>query len=33
MFLTLFSKNKKMKKDEIERLQQLIDNYKEENDD
>ena len=32
MFLTLFSKNKKMKKDEIERLQQLIDNYKEEND-
>ncbi len=33
MFLTLFSKNKGMSKDEINRLQRLIDSYKEENDD
>ena len=28
MFLTLFSKNKAMKKEDIERLQQLIDSYR-----
>ena len=28
MFLTLFSKNKSMKKEDIERLQQLIDSYR-----
>lgn len=33
MFLTLFSKNKGMSKDEINRLQRLIDSYKEENND
>lgn len=33
MFLTLFSKSKGMSKDEINRLQRLIDSYKEENDD
>ena len=33
MFLTLFSKNNRMSKDEINRLQRLIDSYKEENDD
>ena len=33
MFLTLFSKNKGMSKDEIDRLQRLIDSYKEVNDD
>ena len=33
MFLTLFSKNKSITKEDIDRLQQLIDSYKEENDD
>lgn len=33
MFLTLFSKSKGMSKDEINRLQRLIDSYKEENND
>lgn len=32
MFLTLFSKNKGMSKEDISRLQRLIDSYKEEND-
>ena len=33
MFLTLFSKNKAMKKEDIDRLQRLIDSYKGEDDD
>lgn len=33
MFLTLFSKNKSMTKDDIDRLQRLIDSYKEDSDD
>ena len=33
MFLTLFSKNKGMSKEEINRLQRLIDSYKEDGDD
>ncbi len=31
MFLTLFSKNKKLSADEIEEIQRMIDRYKEEN--
>ncbi len=33
MFLTLFSKNKKLSADEINEIQQMIDRYKEENND
>lgn len=33
MFLTLFSKNKKLSPNEIEEIQQMIDRYKEENND
>lgn len=33
MFLTLFSKNKKLSSDEIEEIQRMIDRYKEENND
>lgn len=33
MFLTLFSKNKTMKKEDIDRLQQLIDSYRGDGDD
>ena len=33
MFLTLFSKNKTMKKEDIDRLQRLIDSYREDEND
>jgi len=33
MFLTLFSKNRKLSADEINEIQQMIDRYKEENND